>query len=165
MNKSEGWTAISPYAIKKICGEMDFSYKSAVKHRLMYLCQRLWYWGRWFEYDKAWEKLDMPYSTVPDIIVEMRRLIASLERKEKKGDITEDQVEYARNYPIDKLLEFKHGKTICPFHEDTKPSMFHATRTNHANCPVCNKSWDAIEILIQRDNLNFIKAVETLCQQ
>ena len=79
-----------------------------------------------------------------------------------KPGITDEMIERARNYPVEKLIEFKHGKAIAFCHEDKNPSMFHGTRTNTAQCPVCAKSFDAIAILTDRDGMSFKEAVTTL---
>ena len=82
--------------------------------------------------------------------------------KPRQGDITEQMIENAREYPVENLLDFRRGKTYAFCHEDKQPSLYHATRTNRANCPVCDKTFDSIGILMARDGLDFIQAVKQL---
>ena len=42
---------------------------------------------------------------------------------------------------------------------DKNPSAYHGTKTNRLVCPVCNKTWSALDILMQRDGINFKDAV------
>ena len=77
--------------------------------------------------------------------------------------ITDEDIDRARNHPITNLIEFKHGKASAFCHEDKQPSLYHATRTNRANCPVCDKSFDSIGVLMYRDNYMFQSAVKALC--
>jgi len=78
--------------------------------------------------------------------------------------VTPEMVERARSVPVDTLIEFKHGKAHCPFHDDKVPSMFYGTRANRAVCPSgCNDSWDSIAIVQRMDGLSFHDAVRKLC--
>ena len=94
--------------------------------------------------------------------------ISKLERsrpiKSSGDDVTDDDIQEARKYPIGKLVEFKRGKIACPFHDDKNPSAFHGTRTNTLVCPVCAKTWDSISILQQRDGYQFLDAVRQLAR-
>jgi len=80
----------------------------------------------------------------------------------RKPGITDEMIEQARNYPIEKLVEFTRGKARAFCHEDKNPSAYHATRVNRLNCPVCDKSFDPIGILTERDGMSFKEALTTL---
>lgn len=78
--------------------------------------------------------------------------------KEKKTVITETMVQRAKEYPIEKLLEVnRSGFTKCFNHNDSKPSAY--CKKNFLYCFVCNKSWDSIAILTERDGYRFKEAV------
>lgn len=100
--------------------------------------------------------------------LELKRLAALKELKSiktitvKTDSITDEMIEAARNYPVDRLIEFKRGKAKCLEHQDNNPSMFYGTRTNQAVCPVCCKSWDSIGVLMVRDGMTFVEAVKQL---
>jgi len=76
--------------------------------------------------------------------------------------ITDEMIESARQYPVDQLVEFIKGKATAFCHNDRKPSMYHATRLNRCNCPVCGKSFDPIGVLVERDGVSFKDAVKQL---
>lgn len=76
--------------------------------------------------------------------------------------ITDEMIEQARAYPVANLIEFTRGKCVAFCHEDKNPSMYHATRINKANCPVCNESFDSIAVLMKRDGMDFKSAVKSL---
>ena len=79
--------------------------------------------------------------------------------KEETG-ITEDMIERARNYPIEKLIEAKRSFALCPFHDDKHPSLY--LRNNFYHCFTCKASGDTISLLMNRDGLSFPEAVEAL---
>lgn len=96
-------------------------------------------------------------------LVEIQDAIANLEKiKDATNGITPEMISRARDYPVDSLVDFKRGKTAAWCHEDRNPSMYHGTRTNTAVCPVCDKKFDSIGILMERDGLSFIDAVNNL---
>jgi hypothetical protein len=79
-----------------------------------------------------------------------------------KGQVTEDMIQQAREVNIETVVEFTRGKANAFCHEDNNPSLYHAKRVNKACCPVCNRYFDAIEVLIERDGLPFFTAVKQL---
>jgi len=85
-----------------------------------------------------------------------------LAKSKEKPVITDEDIEAARAYPIDQLIEFNRGKIACPFHEDKNPSAYHGTRSNRLVCPVCAKTWSALDVLMLRDGYGFIDAVKQL---
>ncbi len=101
-----------------------------------------------------------------------RKTIAELERqlKKVKGDmkfgrkskladkITPEMIEKAKAFPIEQLVEVnKQGFTKCFEHNDKKPSVY--CKKNFLHCFVCNKSWDTIAVLVERDGISFKEAV------
>ncbi len=77
--------------------------------------------------------------------------------------ITDDDIETARNYPIDKVIEFKHGRCKGFCHDgDSELSMSHFVKGNKVKCFVCDRSFSALDVLIERDNYSFIDAVKEL---
>lgn len=79
-----------------------------------------------------------------------------------KPGITDEMIQRARDYPVNKLIDFSRGNVKAFCHDDSRPSMFHGSRTNTAQCPVCCLSFDSIEILIKRDGMTFKSAVKQL---
>ena len=72
--------------------------------------------------------------------------------------ITPEMIERTKNYPIGQLVEVnKQGFTKCFQHIDKHPSVY--CKNNFLHCFVCNKSWDTIAVLVERDGLSFKDAV------
>ncbi len=83
--------------------------------------------------------------------------------KTKDGDITEEDIARAREYPITQLIEFnKFGKAHAFCHEDKNPSLSYWKAGNKCRCFVCNITFDPIAVLMERDSMNFIDAVKKL---
>lgn len=81
-----------------------------------------------------------------------------LPEKDNKIVITSGMIEKAKSYPIEQLVEVnKQGFTRCFAHKDSKPSAY--CKKNFIHCFVCQKSWDTIQVLIERDNYTFREAV------
>ncbi len=75
--------------------------------------------------------------------------------------ITSEQIEAARAFPVEDLLENIHRNRVrCPFHEDLNPSA--SIKHNRVHCFVCNKTWNPIDLVMERDGLTFINAVRRL---
>jgi hypothetical protein len=80
----------------------------------------------------------------------------------KKNDITDEDIESARNYPIENLIAFRNGKSAAWCHTDKQPSLTHWKKANKARCFPCDKTYDPISVLMERDGYNFIDAVKAL---
>jgi len=82
--------------------------------------------------------------------------------KQSTSGVSDDQIQRARDYPIEELLgEVNRSRRYkCFFHEDEHPSA--SIKNNKLRCWVCSKSWNPIDLLIERDGLTFIDAVKFL---
>jgi hypothetical protein len=80
--------------------------------------------------------------------------------KKSETGVTDMDIANAKEYPINHLLEVKHHKTKCLWHDDRNPSM-HVYK-DHVYCFVCNKHADAIDIYMKIHNSDFITAVKAL---
>ena len=76
--------------------------------------------------------------------------------------ITESDIEMARSYPVNKLIDFSKGSAVAWCHNDRRPSLYYASRLNFASCPVCQKKFGPIDICMDRDGMTFIDAVKYL---
>lgn len=101
-------------------------------------------------------------SFVLDEILWLASSIAVVKQRTSKGGINDDDIEVARNFPIDKILDFSKGKVKAWCHDDNSPSMYHGTRTNHAICPVCNEAFDSISAYMVINECSFVQAVKGL---
>lgn len=95
-------------------------------------------------------------------LVAVQDAIKNLSTTVADNGITDEMIARAKSFPVDKLIDFTRGKCHAFCHEDKNPSMFHGTRLNLAVCPVCDKKFDPIAILMQRDGMSFIAAVKEL---
>ena len=77
--------------------------------------------------------------------------------------ITPAMILAAKAYPIDSLFELSHGRTFCFSHHSKHHDLsFHAP-TNTVHCfGSCNKSFDSIGVLMERDRMTFSAAVRFL---
>jgi len=145
------------HTIRKLSKDCGVPYRQIINHRCYYLADeaiRQIYSGDPVWVEIGWEKLD-----------EVIRLRESLKPRPMVADgdkVTDEMVERARDYPVDKLINFSHGKATAFCHDDRNPTMYHAFRSNRANCPACNLSFDAIKVLMVRDGYTFAEAVRRL---
>lgn len=108
---------------------------------------------------------------VADMIIdrenEQARILKELEQikrinRKVVGEITDEDIDRAREYPVDRLIDFSHGRSVAFCHESDSPSMSHNRKANRAHCFVCNKSFNPIDVLMGRDGFSFIDAVKEL---
>lgn len=105
----------------------------------------------------------------------IRRIDSYREHKDKPqtaGFITDDDIQRARESTSDwfiyqaSLSTRKPHKGMCPFHNDTSPSLtlMQSKQTGHLylKCFVCNDAWDSIGFIQARDNVDFIEAVKII---
>lgn len=158
----------SLYQLRQDAKNFDIKITAAAKMRIRYLQEQLTYWIHYLN-DEIYGvvlpsgEVVLPYADMDTIIGELVALSAPQPKEVKKDSITDEMIEEAKKYPVDKLIEFKSGKTKCFNHADKAPSMFFGFRLNLACCPVCDKTWDSIQILIDRDGRSFRQAVKELC--
>lgn len=90
--------------------------------------------------------------------------------KKYKNNITPEMVAEAKLVPIESLgLLDKIGqeagdrlRALCPFHDDTKPSLVIYKETNSYHCFVCTNGGDNIKLVQEKLKLSFIDAVKYL---
>ena len=79
------------------------------------------------------------------------------------NQINDDDIEAARNYPVDQIIEFRNGRCNAFCHDGkSENSMSHFKKGNKAHCFVCDKSFSALDVLMERDAMGFIDAVKEL---
>ena len=76
------------------------------------------------------------------------------------GGVSDQDKLRAKDYPIEDLFEGKTKGIRCFAHDDHRPSA--SIRYNRLRCFVCNRSWDSIQVLIERDGYTFSDAVKRL---
>lgn len=75
---------------------------------------------------------------------------------------TDTKVDWAKTYPINKLIEFKYKKACCIWHNEKTPSLSYYPKTNTVYCFGCGKHGDAIDVYREIHTCGFKQAVEDL---
>ena len=79
------------------------------------------------------------------------------------GQVTDEMIEHARHYPIEQLVQFdQRGKAPAFCHADNHPSLSWYRAKNRATCFPCARSFNPIDVLVQRDGYSFRDAVKAL---
>lgn len=97
-------------------------------------------------------------------IADTKRKLDALNRVAQEGDITDEMVEQARAVDTGTLVKFVHGRTVGFCHDGDNPTAFVRLPSGKAYCHVCCKTFNAVDILVQRDGYKFPDAVRYLCQ-
>lgn|SRR3990167_941630 len=115
---------------------------------------------RWFISESLWTLHFQDY--IESIEKRIRRIKMNFGTVKNSSKITPAMIEKAKNHPIENLLEVnKQGFAKCFNHKDKKPSLY--CKNNFAYCFVCQKSWDTIQILVDKNKMSFNQAVKKLC--
>lgn len=150
--------------IKEASDNFGISMRGAIKIRIRYL---IGICGQWDDYISG-QSSEIPAVNLQAAFEEIDRLKRYEQRmdqgKSVKQDITDEMVQRAREYPIDRLIDFKRGVASAFCHPDKNPSLSWDRKRNRARCFVCDKGFDTIAVLMQRDNYTFIDAVKQLAE-
>jgi hypothetical protein len=99
-----------------------------------------------------------------DRITKEEKNLSNYDKPQPKGQITDEMIAAAKETPVTNLIEFdRNGKALAFCHDDKTPSLSYNKKANRAHCFPCGKSFNAIDILMVRDNYSFINAVKELC--
>ena len=86
--------------------------------------------------------------------------LRALNRRGKRNGLEPSQIEKARAFPLEELVETKRGMMLCPLHEDTHPSML--VKKGFGYCFSCGGHLDSIGYLMNVRGMRFREAVEAL---
>lgn len=78
--------------------------------------------------------------------------------------LTDDQIQQARDFPIEELINTKRIRRMwcCPFHEEDSPS-FHIYPNNGWHCFGCQAHGsNAVDFVMKKQNLSFVESVKFL---
>lgn len=144
-----------------------------VKDSISRLILDAWFWIA--EYELSLEKKEEPTNQVyikeklDDTLGNIRKMLKELYWREKqplrgsKGTITRDNIQNARAYDFRALLpDLRNNVCLCPFHNDSNPSMVYNYKRNVVRCYSCNKSWDTIQFVMDKEGITFPQAVRRL---
>ncbi len=102
-------------------------------------------------------------SLIKDRLKEHRKLegrASSLKYGNRPGSITDEMIQRAKEYPIQEILGTDRKTMRCPFHDDKHPSA--SIKNNRLHCFVCNKTWNPVDYLMEKEMLSFKEAVVML---
>jgi len=93
--------------------------------------------------------------------------MALYQQPAKPGAITDDDIERAKQFPLENLLTpptNRHFKNqyLCPFHEEKTPSFHLYPQTNSYFCFGCQKGGDVISYVMDKNKMEFVEAVNFL---
>lgn len=74
--------------------------------------------------------------------------------------ISPEKIERACEFPIEDIIEVRGRMAVCPFHNDTNPSM--DVKNNFYNCYTCGAHGSVIDLVMKLENLTFRQAVDKL---
>lgn len=118
------------------------------------------------QYDKRVE-LIREYERLPiDVRLSEKELSARKARFSNSKGVTDEQVQYARNIPMENIVRtFTNEKIIqhkikCPFHNE-KTGSFHVYPEGF-KCFGCGVGGDGIKFVMLLENLTFIEAVKRM---
>jgi hypothetical protein len=114
-----------------------------------------------FEEAKCIEMQVITGGLITDNLKKLKRLQGRViaVNKEIRGDITDEMIQAARDYPFEELINFVRGKAQCFNHEDKDPSMQYYKNTNTAFCFSCNKVFNPIDFMMIKEGMTFKEAV------
>mgnify|MGYP001613547045 FL=1 len=70
------------------------------------------------------------------------------------------EIEAARAVAWATLIAVQRDRALCPFHDDHHPSLW--IKNGFAWCFVCQRGWDQIAFVMERDSRRFLDAVRWL---
>lgn len=168
---------MSIYANIQASKDMDIHRSYAISKRMGYLTDRLLYLDElisgWIDYFlKSADDIneEFCYDNVCRHLDErdkLNREVETIKRmtQDRESDITDQMIEQARRVSVSSLIDFKNRKATAFCHSDQNPSLVYLDRTGRAWCPVCDKHFDAIGVLMERDGMIFKDAVKSLCSR
>ena len=145
-------------AVFRKARELGIDRIAAVRMRVRYLLQEIEIC------EKAPYDYDVMNMIIQDDLDEIFYLFGKIKRTEVYTEsITDEDIERAKEHPIENLIELdSRGKAIAWCHDDKNASMTLWKGKNKVRCWACSRTYDPIDILVERDGLSFIEAVKRL---
>lgn len=161
-NHGRQFNSVSPSSFSRMAKQMDIDPVEALRMRYRYLKSRLL--DAKADYLRL-QEIDPYFWWWMDAANDLNRLVQFAKKFKVKpagNSITDEMVETAKEYPVTSLVEFVRGKSLAFCHDDHNPSAYYGSRVNRLMCPVCDKSFGPIDILMIRDGMSFPDAVRYL---
>lgn len=159
-------THYTVYQIRKAAEEFGISFKLALWHRKRCLASKMESAIAYMEHEDCPITLHYLAQDVGKIRLEISKISRELDMLDKPTNadqITDEMIARAKEYPIEKLIDFdRTGKALAFCHADKTPSLSWWKKGNKATCFPCDKRFDPIDILMIRDGFTFHEAVKRL---
>lgn len=94
-------------------------------------------------------------------LIKRNKMYLAPQRK-LKGGVNQAEIDRAREYPIDTMIDFRRGVANCLWHNEKTASLHYYEKDNHVHCFGCGKSADSIDVYRQLNGTDFISAVKAL---
>jgi hypothetical protein len=167
---------ISIYDIRSKANEFDIPVEWAIQRRIIHLKSQMKECANMIDYFISYEGTEMNEQVAMAmakiendkflVLAKEVRVLAIAMRKANApipdDHVTDEMIQRAKVYPIDKLIDFHKGAAIAWCHDDRNPSLTWDRKRNRAKCWPCDKSFDPIQVLRDRDGLSFQEAVRRL---
>lgn len=114
--------------------------------------------------EKIWER-ERREDKINTLKKQLARFKRFLPQEQNNLGVTEAQIQEAREFHILDLIdtEGRRGNVVlCPLHEERTPSCKVYIKSNDFWCFGCNKGGDTIDLIMARDQVNFVTAVKQL---
>lgn len=112
------------------------------------------------EFSKIWRQ-----ETLDKWILKKKKILNTLKFHDSFGTDSKLNIEKAKSYPIEQLIEFDRGGFArCLWHEEKSPSLKWYPSRNKAHCFAGCGDFDSIDVFQKINNLSFKEAVNNLCQ-
>jgi hypothetical protein len=143
-----------------MASQMKISRKAAINMRCRYLAEEIE--NDLLGYTKTGNMICLYFAlTSLEEVAYLKK--KAVPQKGQSNGIDQGMVEAAQNADVREVIAFDRANTAHAFcHTDKRPSLYYGSRSGRAVCPVCNKTFNAIDVLMQRDGYSFIDAVKAL---
>jgi hypothetical protein len=152
---------MNPHILKKAADDFGININAAIKMRIRYLLALIGLWEDYIE-TKTDDLPELSQMDALDQIVKLKAYEHRLKAGVKLNSITDEMIEQAREFSIETIIEFQNGKAYAFCHTDKTPSLMLDRKRNRAHCFVCDKDFNAVDTLMERDGYTFIDAVKCL---
>ena len=118
-------------------------------------------------------RIIQPQKHLPDITGEIKRLKFEMDcwinpqMFTESGGVNPEEVNMAREVSCENFIEVHKTAgdkklALCPFHDDTNPSLVIYPAGKGYNCFSCGANGDTIDLVMKLQSLDFISAVKTI---
>jgi hypothetical protein len=142
--------------------EEGLDVENAIKIRIMNLKQEIREIKQHYDTANNAIKAFFVHNQIMDGYKEIEYLERRLVPRQESDELTKEMISRARDYPIEQLIQFTHGKAMAFCHEDKTPSLSKHPSKNYCRCFVCNKTFGPIDVLMEQHGMNFPEAVKAL---